>query len=61
VTGGVSPLSESRWIILGVFEVAGIELGCTIVPEQGVDSLVLSDSGEEGSKSSRERFAILKC
>jgi hypothetical protein len=26
-----------------------------------VDSLVLSDSGEEGSKSSRERFAILKC
>jgi hypothetical protein len=43
---------------LGVFEAASVEPGCRIVPLEGVDSLVLSDSGEEGSKSSRERFAI---
>ena len=43
---------------MGVFEAASVEPGCIIVLLEGVDSLVLSDSGEEGSKSSRERFAI---
>jgi hypothetical protein len=59
VTAGGSPLSRSRCTIFVVFEVAGIGLE-TACPALGVDSLVLSDSGEEGSKSSRERFAIFK-
>ena len=57
--GGASPLSESRWIIFDVFEGVGIVLGCITDRAAGVDSLVLSDSGDEGSKSSRERLAIL--
>jgi hypothetical protein len=36
---------------LGVFEAASVEPGCRIVPLEGVDSLVLSDSGEEGSSA----------
>ncbi len=61
MTGGASPLSKSRWKILGVFEAGAIATGEINDRTEGVDSLVLSDSGEEGSKSSRERLAIFKC
>jgi len=44
-----------------MFEAADIALGWTTDRADGVDSCVLSDSGDEGSKSSRERLAILKC
>ena len=59
MTVGGSPLSRSRCTIFGEFEVAGPEVRAS-VPALGVGSLELSDSGEVGSKSSRERFAIFK-
>ncbi len=53
-----SPLSESRWTILELFEASAIVIGWMTDRAEGVDSLGPSDSGKEGSKSSRERLAI---
>lgn len=58
--GGASPLAESRRTSLVVLVIVDTALGWTAASTRGVEPVVLSDSGEEGSKSSRERLAIFK-